>query len=427
VRTNWAQVCAGGIAGAAAAVAETTADLEAGPFHECLRIVERCGDFYQPDGGYPEGPTYWDYGTTYHVLALAVAEGLGVAVDVPAELVASAAWMAHVRGPTDLLFNFADAPAIRDRFFAARGWLVSRTAAEDGAALAADLRAGILRQAAELRKNGGNHRFFPLHLAWLPPAPARPTEPPRAAVFRGEQPVAAFRSAWNDSEAVFVAIKGGMPQTSHGHMDVGTFVLDALGRRWIHDLGGDNYNLPGYFGPRRFDLYRLNARSHAVPVIGGRLPAEACASCPIVAAETVPEPGQPFTARIDLTPAYRTASGALAQAVEREVSLAPDGGHVRIRDTFAEPVGEIRWQAVISAAAEIDGPRAVLRDAGTELAVEARIEPADPAGHHGRWRLEPARPATAAENPNAGFQVLFLTCPPAARAVVEVTFTPGRR
>ena len=36
------------------------------------------------------------------------------------------------------------------------------------------------------------------------------------------------------------------------HLDLGTFVLDALGQRWAGDLGPDDYDLPGYFGPERF-------------------------------------------------------------------------------------------------------------------------------------------------------------------------------
>ena len=33
----------------------------------------------------------------------------------------------------------------------------------------------------------------------------------------------------------------------HSNLDIGTFVLDAFGERWVVDLGADDYNLPGYF------------------------------------------------------------------------------------------------------------------------------------------------------------------------------------
>ena len=60
-----------------------------------------------------------------------------------------------------------------------------------------------------------------------------------------------MRSDWLDPSAMFVGIKAGTNRVNHSHLDLGTFVLDALGQRWAVDLGGDNYNLPGYFGNKR--------------------------------------------------------------------------------------------------------------------------------------------------------------------------------
>ena len=33
--------------------------------------------------------------------------------------------------------------------------------------------------------------------------------------------------------------------------NLGNFELDALGVRWVRDLGADNYNLPGYWDKKR--------------------------------------------------------------------------------------------------------------------------------------------------------------------------------
>src|SRR5262249_44702003 len=65
--------------------------------------------------------------------------------------------------------------------------------------------------------------------------------------FRGVE-VATFRSAWHDPDALFVGFKAGDSKVNHSHLDLGTFVLDAMGSRWAVDLGADNYNLPGYWG-----------------------------------------------------------------------------------------------------------------------------------------------------------------------------------
>ena len=39
-------------------------------------------------------------------------------------------------------------------------------------------------------------------------------------------------------------------------------LLDAQGVRWALDLGSDNYNMPGYFGSKRWTYYRMTNRSH---------------------------------------------------------------------------------------------------------------------------------------------------------------------
>ena len=44
----------------------------------------------------------------------------------------------------------------------------------------------------------------------------------------------------------FLFCQGGKNGCTHGHLDLGSFVLDALGERWSMDFGGDDYALPGY-------------------------------------------------------------------------------------------------------------------------------------------------------------------------------------
>ena len=420
VHNNWSQVCGAGMAIACSAVATDQAALAASPFADCLQIVEASARFYEPDGGYPEGPSYWDYGTEYHVLGLAVAEGMGRKIAVPKCLLDGAAFMAQVRGATGRFFNFADAGPGVDPFTAARGWLITRSG---DAALAADLRKNLWENREAFRKRGGNNRFFALHLLWLPPEPAAAVALPTAAVFHGEQPVAMLRSAWHDEQAVFVGVKGGTPQASHGHMDVGSFVVEALGRRWIHDLGGDDYNLPGYFGGSRWNYFRLNARSHNVILIGDEMQNPRCPPCRIVAAEVE---HSPYAVRLDLTPAYVFEKTRLATAVTREVSLDPATKEIRIRDAIAEPAGRVRWQCLIDVQPVLSGNRAVLTSNGRSLEIEISLREAV-------WQVEPAAPPTLEERKNEGFQLLSFTLPVAAASrdekqpdvVIEVTMRPN--
>lgn len=64
----------------------------------------------------------------------------------------------------------------------------------------------------------------------------------------GAQPQAVLRSSWNDKRATYVGIKAGSANNGHGHMDIGSFILEANGVRWAVDLGRDGYTLPRQHG-----------------------------------------------------------------------------------------------------------------------------------------------------------------------------------
>ena len=53
-------------------------------------------------------------------------------------------------------------------------------------------------------------------------------ETPKEYTAQGGLALGIMRSAWDDPNAVFVATKGGTPNYSHGHMDVGSFAARIL-------------------------------------------------------------------------------------------------------------------------------------------------------------------------------------------------------
>jgi hypothetical protein len=69
---------------------------------------------------------------------------------------------------------------------------------------------------------------------------------------------ASMRSSWTDGNALYVAIKAGRNQghQAHNDLDVGDFVLDALGTRWAGELGSADYLSPGYFSSDSQDSLR---------------------------------------------------------------------------------------------------------------------------------------------------------------------------
>lgn len=79
-----------------------------------------------------------------------------------------------------------------------------------------------------------------------------------------------LRSDWESPDAFWIGVKGGDNQANHSHLDLGSFVLDARGVRWALDLGSDDSNMPGYFGPQRFTYYRLRTEAHNTVLIDGQ-------------------------------------------------------------------------------------------------------------------------------------------------------------
>src|SRR6185437_11163825 len=161
----------------------------------------------------------------------------------------------HAAGPTNLLFNFADADSTMGG--ASQMFWFARTFDRP-------------MYAAHERLIGQNHgKIDAFHLFWFNPAGTRQEldELPTAAMFKRIS-VAFLRSAWDDPSAGFVGFKGGENTASHAHADLGTFVYDADGVRWALDLGPDNYNLPDYFGKKRFTYYRLRTEGHNTLTIG---------------------------------------------------------------------------------------------------------------------------------------------------------------
>ena len=74
--------------------------------------------------------------------------------------------------------------------------------------------------------------------------------------------------------------RGGSPAVSHGHMDAGSFVMDANGVRWSADLGMQQYNTLESGGldiwnmaqtSQRWEVFRYNNFSHSTLTINGQL------------------------------------------------------------------------------------------------------------------------------------------------------------
>jgi hypothetical protein len=192
--------------------------------------------------------------------------------------------------------------------------------------------------------------------------------------------LAVFRSAWDDPNALFVSIKAGYNSVNLGHLDLGTFELDALGKRWARDLGSDDYNLPGYWdgkqGGKRWTYYRLGSFSHNVALIDGQQQLVAGKADLVKFHE-----GNAPCAIVDLSSAY----GQAVKTARRGVTLAGNRRAVLVQDDL-ELVGkhDVAWGMTTDATIATEGATATLKLG--DAALVARI--LSPAG--ASFRVESA-------------------------------------
>jgi len=261
---NWNQVCNGGLTVGALAIAETDPQYAQQIIPEVYKSLPTALKTYEPDGAWGEGPGYWNYATRYTVYGLSALEtALGTTFGLKNKngLTQAGYFPVHGAGPTDYYFNYADVGETAKRTpMPCNFWLAY--AYEDDF-IGASEHAIVARKKAE-----------PQHIMWYVPKPNASAIPELDRKFNGIVEVAFLRSSWEDPNAVFVGLKAGYNQVNHGHLDLGNFIVDALGERWASDLGSDDYNLPNYFGSgvdaTRWTYYRLNSESHNVPLINNK-------------------------------------------------------------------------------------------------------------------------------------------------------------
>ncbi len=402
-RHNWNQVCNGGTVLGALAIADEEPELCEYIMEQALKSLPLAMAEYAPDGGWPEGPGYWHYATQYTVYLLAglkTALGTDMGLSNSPGFPVTGMFRIHFASPTGLTFNFADAGS-RAGSAAEMFWMAQEF----------DKPLYAWHQRQYLRRTEA------LSLWWFDPRMEVPEGLALDSMFRGVN-VAFFRSAWEDPDAIFVGFKGGDNKANHSHLDLGTFVLDALGERWAVDLGGDNYNLPAYFGRERWTYYRLKTEGHNVLVLNGANQ-DPKAESSITAFKSTPE--RAF-AVADLSAAYAKE----ANRVLRGVAIV-DRSRVIIQDEIEaqEPLSVV-WGFHTAADIDIQGHIATLTQDDVHLAVQI-VEPGEAI-----FKVVSAQPPEP-QNQNEGISNLTIQLPQkvkTARIVVEMTpyrgeFTPS--
>ena len=418
---NWNQVCHAGILAAALALAEEDSAETARFVQRAVACLPIAMAAFAPNGNFPEGPGYWDYATEYNVLALKLLEGT-LGSDFGLASLPGFRETAHypdlVTGPSGRTFNYADGGDGRGSnpclwWFARRFECPEVLAYHELAAY---------RKACEKRRVARTFAYGLLDVR-TPPADLK-ADLPRAWNGEGPVPIATLRSGWDDETALFVGLKGGSPKSNHGHMDIGSFVLDTKGVRWAVDLGAEDYTKIEQRGMSlwsmrqdsdRWTIYRLNATSHNVLTLDG-CPQRVEGFGKVVEAREV-EDGAALRATLDLTSVYTNAT-----AVARRGTLAADGSQFELRDVVRglRPGAPIRWAMMTRARVEVDPDGAILlRDKGQTLRLEQT------GALTGAWTVAPAKGPNEWDSANKGaLQIAFTVAMPSeGDAQLAVTFT----
>lgn len=396
---NWNNVCNGGILSGALAVADEESNPAGHLIVEGIRNLPRAIASFGPDGGWSEGPGYWGYAMRYTVVALASLQtalgqdyGLG---DIEG-MDQAGLFRVYGVGPTGLFFNFADAGE-RSGDEPSLFWLARRYR-QPALAVAA-------REASKHRSSTQDLIF---HEANGTDADLKSL--PLDRFFHGAD-VVFYRSDWADPKALYVGWKGGDNKANHSNLDLGSFVLDAEGERWAIELGGDEYNLPGYFGNKRWTYYRLRTEGQNTLTLNDQNQ-DPKAAAPIKAFATAPGSGYAIA---DLTAGY---AGVGATKALRGMAIVDERRRILLQDEVEtkSPV-KIVWAMHTRAEIALDGSVALLSQGGQTL--EARIlSPEDARFESQEVNLPPP------QNSTKGIHKLLVVLPGATQTRLTILFSP---
>ncbi len=392
---NWNQVCNGGLAFGAIAVAESEPEWAQKIIDRAIDKVRLPMRHYAPDGAYPEGPGYWGYGTLFNVLLIGGLEstfGTDYGLSQMPGFMQTGTYEMQMVSPLIKHFNYMD-NSYEPESSSAPFWFYSKT--QDPSVLCQQV--SILQR--DTAKKYLKDRVLPAMLIWGAGAPMEKAVAPQETFWagRGNTPVCVIRSGWGDPNARFVGVKLGSPSINHGHMDVGSFVFDPDGVRWDIDLGSEDYNTTETRGvdlwnmaqqSQRWDVFRYNNRSHNTLTFNDKLQ-RVNGSAQIIESDSA-------TARrfvkTDLTPVY----AGQVDKVERTISLV-DNDYLLIEDeiTAGKNYTRMRWTLMTRATPKILSDNTVMLEQDGKRCL-LKIESETPIV----WRFEKTPTVNTFDSPN---------------------------
>ena len=370
---NWNQVCNAGLVCAAYAIYEHCPDLAQSVIDDAV-ATNRIGveGIYGPDGAYPEGPTYWSYGTIYQILMLTVMEtvqGRDYGLSLAPGFMETGTFKIFSSGSMGKNFNFAD-NSLGGNFNYPLWYFAAKK--NDTSLLYRELQ--LVKNTA--RYIGSDHKgLLTLMLRYAMTIDCTNVTSPSRKFYsaQGNTPMMMCRSGWDKNDH-YLGIKGGQDGYLHGHMDGGSFVYDAHGVRWAMDYVCQNYaevetgiqnlggNLSDYSqNSLRWKLFRLNCRQHNTLTVNDR-DHNVDAFVRMTAVENT---SSRMSATFDLTPLF---DGDL-EIAHRTAAIC-DESYLEITDLLKAPAdcsAHVRWTMVSNGVPEITSEGIRLSKSGVTM------------------------------------------------------------
>jgi hypothetical protein len=422
---NWNQVCNTGMAFGAIVTYEYNPEVSVKIINRAVELVrERAMHEYLPDGNYPEGYTYWSYGTSFNVMLIDALEkcvGSSFGMTDNKGFMKTGDYMLAMTTQGLGCFAYTDCGDVGMSY--PMFWLAKRYNNPD-------LVWGELQKYSYMKKNGTTKnafsvRFLPSFLLWASAETMKNPQPPTKRLFvgQGTTPVALLRNHWGGKDEIFVGLKGGTCSYNHAHMDMGSFVMYRGANQWAKDAGIQKYYSLEKHGltlsdrtqnSSRWDAFRIGNKIHNIIVFSDERQRVAGKAH----IDNYGDAKDFIFAASDLT----AVNEGLVKEYKRGVAIVQDR-YVVVRDeiTNINKTNPIRWAMLTPASPKIinkntaeltlNGEKMIVKVIGKDVKLQT-------------WSTKPPHKYDA---PNPGTILFGFTCKlqPSEKADINVIFIPA--
>lgn len=361
---NWNQICNMGLLCAAISIHDALPEKSEKVIKKNLKNIEKgLSQCYSQEGMYIEGYGYWSGSTmfqTFFICALESAFGTDFGLTKKyGGYLKSGEFACNMVGTSGYVYNFFDSSKSNPNHpQPLLIWFAKRTNKPE-----------LLYTEKEFytlgskKRVGANSMSFILALIYAADTNFEKIQQSKQKTWQAlssENQLFLARTSW-DKDGLFLGIKGGRANLSHGHMDGGSFVFDALATRWAHDLGSQDYNSLEKLGMNiwsfskrsdRWKVFRYSNFSHNMLTVNGSL-IDPAGKAKFL--ETSSDKNK-LSAKIDTTALYAPA----LKKVIRDAEII-DEKFLRITDSIenGKDKSKIRWNLCTFKSAKIMGKNSV--------------------------------------------------------------------